>query len=128
MKTMTVEEFIKARDAQGVENIAMDTALVCPMCKTVQSIRDLIKAGAGLRAIQQNFGFSCFGRFTGAPAPRATPDGNPCNWTLAGLLSMHQLEVVSKDGKRYPHFELATPEQAQQHAAKHAAAPRFPTT
>jgi len=46
MKTMTVEEFHTALKAQGVASHE-HAAFICPMCKTVQSARDLIAAGAG---------------------------------------------------------------------------------
>lgn len=119
MKTMTVAEFHAACKAQGVKSHE-DTAMVCPMCGTVQSARDLIAAGAGadFDAVEKYLGFSCVGRFTGAVSPRKDrPDGQPCNWTLGGLFRTHKLEVVTPDGKHHPSFELATPEQAQQHAA-----------
>lgn len=117
MKTMTVEQFHAACRAQGVKS-HLDTAVVCPMCGTVQSARDLIAAGVGadFEAVEKYIGFSCVGRFTGAGSPRKSPDGQPCNWTLGGLFKTHKLEVVTPDGKHHPNFELATPEQAQQHA------------
>lgn len=120
MNTMTVEEFHTACRAQGVKS-HLDTAVVCPMCGTVQSARDLIAAGVGadFEAVEKYIGFSCVGRFTGAGSPRKSPDGHPCNWTLGGLFKTHKLEVITPDGKHHPNFELATPEQAQQHAAKH---------
>lgn len=118
MKTMTLDEFLAGCKAQGVKS-SDDIALVCPMCGTVQSARDLINAGAGedFNSVEKYLGYSCIGRFTGAGAPRKTPDGEGCNWTLGGLFQTHKLEVITPDGKRHPRFELATPEQAQTHAA-----------
>jgi hypothetical protein len=130
MKTMTVEQFHAACKAQGVSH-HLDTALVCPMCKTVQSARDFIAAGAGadFESVEKYLGFSCVGRFTGAGSPRhKKPDGQPCNWTLGGLFRLHTLEVVTPDGKHHPSFELATPEQAQEHAkAKTLVVQRLPS-
>lgn len=121
IRTISVEQHHAEIRAQGVTALE-DVAFVCPMCKQVQSARDLIEAGAGsnLEEVQGRLGFSCFGRHTGAEAPRKTPDGKPCNWSLGGLLQIHKLEVETPDGKRHPTFELATPEQAQAHAALHA--------
>lgn len=121
MKTMTIKEFFAALQAQGVK-AREDLAVVCPRCKTVQSARDLIAAGAGADfvAVDGYVGFSCVGRWTGAGSPRKTPDGKPCNWTLGGLFSLHTLEVVTEDGKHHPRFELATPEQAQAHEKANA--------
>lgn len=117
MQTMTIEEFHTALKAQGVERD--DLAVRCPICKTVQSARDLIDAGAGndFEAVEKYLGFSCVGRFNGAGHPRKKPDGKPCNWTLGGFLQLHCLEVVTPDGKRHPRFEPATPEEAKAHAA-----------
>lgn len=120
MKTLTLEQFQAALKAQGVPRD--DMAVVCPMCGTVQSPKDLIAAGAGgsFEEVEHYIGFSCVGRFTGAPSTRKQPDGQACNWTLGGLFAVHKLEVVTPDGKSHPHFEPATPEQAQKHAAAKA--------
>lgn len=121
MITMSLTEFQAAVRAQGVERI--DAVFVCPLCRTVQSPRSLIAAGAGpdFDSVQRYRGFSCVGRFTGASGPRKEPDGQPCNWTLGGLFQLHKLEVVTDDGQAHPHFEVATPEQAQALAADHSA-------
>jgi len=116
MKTLTLDEFHQACRAQGVPS--EDIAVVCPMCGTVQSCRDLVAAGAGadIDAVRAILGFNCVGRYTGAPGPRHSHDGKPCNWTLGGLFKLHTLEIVTPDGLHHPIFELATPEQAQAHA------------
>lgn len=122
MLTMTLDEFHAALKAQGVPRD--DIALICPMCGTVQSARDLIAAGAGrdFEAIERFLGFSCVGRWTDAGPPRTTPDGRPCNWTLGGLFQLHQLEVVTPDGAHHPRFRPASPEVAQAHAVPAAPA------
>jgi len=120
MNTMTIEEFHAALKGQGVGS-QLHLAFKCPMCGTVQSAFDLIKAGAGadFGGVEKYLGFSCVGRFLGAGSPRKTPDGKPCDWTLGGLFSMHKLEVVGPDGKRHKRFEPATPDEAQAHEASH---------
>lgn len=119
MITMTLDEFQAALRAQGVPSIE-DCAFICPRCSCIQSARDFIAAGAGtsLDDVERYVGFSCVGRFTGAGSARKDPDGKPCNWTLGGLFTIHRLEVVTPDGRKHPRFELASPEQAQQHAAR----------
>jgi len=114
MKTMTLDEFHDACKSQGVSRD--DIAVICPMCGTVQSAKDLINAGAGSNfdEVERFLGFSCVGRFTGAGSPKKG-SGKSCNWTLGGFFQMHNLEVVTPDGT-FPRFELATPEQAQIHA------------
>ena len=118
MRTMTIPEFHAALKAQGVSDRA-DLAVICSMCGTIQSARDLIAAGAGtdFESVEPSLGFACVGRFTNAGSPRKSPDGKPCNWTLGGLLKTHKLEVIDSDGKKHPRFEIASPEQAQRHAA-----------
>lgn len=118
MQKMTLEEFQTALKAQGVPSHE-DYAFVCPMCRTVQSARDLIAAGAGktFAEVEAKIAFSCVGRWTKAASPRKQPDGKPCNWTLGGLLRLHELEVTAPDGATHPMFMPATPEQAQAHAA-----------
>lgn len=118
MQRMSLEEFHDTLKKQGVPSEHM--AFKCPMCETVQSAFDLIKAGAGStpEEVERYVGFSCVGRFTGAGSPRNPPDGKPCNWTLGGLFRMHKLTVVIEDGSAHPSFEPATPEEARAHMAK----------
>lgn len=119
MKTMTHPEYIAALKAQGVPREHL--AFRCPMCGTVQSAHDLIAAGAGedFEAIEGRLGFSCVGRLTGAGSPSSTKgQGIGCNWTLGGLFQMHELEVITEDGKHHPSFEPVTPEEAQAHYAR----------
>lgn len=122
MNRLLVADFKALVHAQDVE--VEDYAFICPMCRTVQSARDLIRAGAGadFEAVRQYVGFSCVGRWTNAGSPRAEPDGKPCNWTLGGLFTTHKLEVIDDSGKYHPHFEVATPEQAKAHALEGGAA------
>lgn len=114
--SMTLDEFIAVLKAQRVPTDHF--AFICPMCGTVQSGDDLIKAGAGkdFDEIEKYLGFSCVGRWTGAgPPPKDKTLGKGCNWTLGGLFALHKLEVVTPDGEKHPGFEPATPEQAQAH-------------
>lgn len=115
---MTVEQFHDAIKQQGVDQL--DIAFVCPMCGCIQSPRDLIAAGAGdnFDAVGKYVAFSCVGRWTNAGSPRTQQDGKPCNWTLGGLFTLHELEVVTSDGEHHPRFMPATAEQAQDHAKK----------
>lgn len=116
MKTMSLADFQAALRAQGVPREHL--AFRCPMCQTIQSTNDLVAAGAGkdFEEIEKYLGFSCVGRFTGAGSPATTKGkGIGCNWTLGGLFQMHELEVITEDGKHAPHFEPVTPEEAQAH-------------
>lgn len=117
IRQMPLEDFKAALLAQGVDR--EDYAFKCPVCRTVQSAADLIAAGAGkdFSEVERYLGFACLGRFTGAGAARKQPDGNPCDWTLGGLLRLNTFEVVTPDGKGHPHFEPASAEEAQAHAA-----------
>lgn len=115
MIKMTIAEFHAALKAQEVPT-REDLAFRCPVCGTVQSGRSLIAAGAGdsMADVEKFLGFSCVGRFNNAGPYRK--DGPPkfgCDWTLGGLFRLHALEVVDDEGKVHPHFEPATPEEAQ---------------
>ncbi|MFC3706325.1 VVA0879 family protein [Devosia honganensis] len=124
-ETMTIPEFHAALKAQGVGH-HMHCAFVCPICATVQSGADWMRAtGKTFEEIEPKVGFSCIGRGTGAGEHRrGTPPGKGCNWTLGGFFRLHKLEVVDAEGKNHPMFEIATPEQAQAHklASEQAAA------
>ena len=115
MRKISVEEFHAELKAQGVSS-PDHVAVKCPMCGTVQSRSLLRSQGCPEDKVEGQIGFSCVGRWNDAgPPPRKddhTPRDKPgCNWTLGGLLSLHELEV-EKDGVRHPMFEVAQPEEA----------------
>lgn len=95
MKTMTLDEFTEAMKSQGVP--IEDVTFECPRCRTLQSANDLIAAGAGatLDDVEKYLAFSCVGRFD---------ETKGCDWTLGGLLTIHELEVVTPEGKHHPRF------------------------
>lgn len=95
MQTMTLDEFHAALKAQGLP--IEDVQFRCPRCKTPQSARDLIAAGAGadFDEVEKYLGYSCVGRFDPSQG---------CNWTLGGLFQLHELEVVTPDGAHHPRF------------------------
>ncbi|CAH2606271.1 conserved protein of unknown function (plasmid) [Rhodovastum atsumiense] len=119
---MTVEVFLARLKAQGVSN-SNHFALVCPMCGTPQSIASLVRAGATPEWAEDMIGFACEGRLTDAgPWPsssdrstkaRARRRIRGCDWTLGGLFKIHELEVLTPDGKEHPRFRIATPRQAR---------------
>ena len=95
MRTMTIAEYRAALQSQGVP--IEEVKVICPRCKTEQCANDLIDAGAGnsFDDVQGYIGYSCVGRFD-------TSKG--CNWTLGGLFQLHELEVITEDGKAHPRF------------------------
>lgn len=118
MRTITLDEFYAELKGQGVPNHE-HSAFICPMCETIQSGHDLVKAGAGddFNAVEKYVGYSCIGRFTGKKLESDSKlKKQGCNWTLGGLFKTHKLEITL-DGRSYPRFELATPEDAQAHYA-----------
>jgi hypothetical protein len=118
MKTITVTELHEAMKAQGMEPYREDIAFVCPMCKTVQSMRSLMDAGVKPEEVEKFIGFSCEGRFRNAPPAKNGKPGNKhirgCDWTLGGLFKLHTTEVVKEDGSTHPIFELANQYEAKQ--------------
>lgn len=70
----------------------------CPVCKTPQSMVDLVEVGVDKDKVQNYIGFSCIGRFT---------DTKGCDWTLGGLFQIHTLEVIGEeDGQNRKIFEF----------------------
>jgi hypothetical protein len=122
MQTMTLAEFQDALKSQCVPKEHL--AFRCPMCGTIQSGFDLIAAGAGdqFEDVERYLGFSCIGRWLDKQPPPGVP-GRGCDWTLGGLLCCAKLMVLTPDGKRHPHFEPCTPDDARQHYAAAVAVP-----
>lgn len=126
MTTYTLAEFHAALKAQGVP-ASVHLTFICPMCGTLQSMQDLIDAGAGDSEddVEKYIGFSCVGRFTHAlppPVKKGTQIG--CNWTLGGLFSLHTTTIIMPDGTEHARFDLATPEQAQAHHQRRTTTPK----
>lgn len=96
MQTMTIDEFRAACRAQNRDSVE-DLTFQCPRCKTLQSARDLIQAGAGdnFEQVERYVGFSCVGRWD---------DSKGCDWSLGGLFRIHELEVIDSEGKHHPRF------------------------
>lgn len=115
-RELTLDAFREEIKAQGVE--PLDYAFICPACNTVQSARWLIAAGAGkdFEDVQGTLGFSCVGRFTGVGSDRIA--GKGCNWTCGGLFQIHKLTVITPEGNKHPHFEVASQQQAHQLRSK----------
>jgi hypothetical protein len=109
MKTITQADFIaEVRRRHGDDPVKWK--FVCPMCNTPQSAEDFYAAGfkRGTGEVNKYLGFSCIGRFTGkGPAKRASIVREGCDWTLGGLFQLHEVEIVTEDGKHCPHFDIA---------------------
>lgn len=123
VEQINVAELHKRFTAQGVSE-REDIAFKCIRCGTIQSGRDFMRAtGKTFDEIERWLGFSCIGRFTNAgPHKDGTPRGRGCDWTLGGLFSIHNLVVIDDDGVEHPTFAVASPEEAQNHAARNARA------
>lgn len=103
-RRITVQDFHRILKAQDVER-REDLEFICPGCGTVQSAQDLIDAGAGdtFEDVASQIAFSCVGRHD--------PERG-CDWTLGGLLQIHDLVVVQEDGTATPRFLPANFEEA----------------
>lgn len=115
MRKITMDEFHAELESQRVPRDHL--AFKCPMCGTIQSADDLIRAGVGadFDAVEKYLGFSCVGRWRGGTSGLgANPGDVGCDWTLGGLFQTHKLAVVV-DGREHPRFEPATPDEAQAH-------------
>jgi len=106
-RTIDLEQFKVELASQGVPREHF--ALVCPVCKTVQSRQDFVtlKVSRTLEEAQKYWDYSCIGRFF---------PGVGCDWTLGGLFQLHTLEIDPGEGEKpFPCFEPATAEEAQKH-------------
>lgn len=116
MITITLDEFLTKLRSQNVPREHL--AFVCPICGSIQSAFDLIKAGAGkdYEEVEKYLAFSCVGRFT-HKLPASKPYGTRygCDWTLGGLFQFHDLEVITPDGKAHPRFRPVSATIAQAH-------------
>lgn len=81
IREVTLDEFHKILEKQGVNT--EELRFICPQCKLVQTANDLIAAGAGkdLKEVEGFVAFSCVGRWT---------KDKGCDWTLGGLLQIHE--------------------------------------
>jgi len=116
-RVIKIGEWLELLKAQGVPELHL--AFRCPVCGTVQSAYDLIKAGAGkdFDAVQKYLGFSCVGRFTdaGPYKKKALVQHKGCDWTLGGLFYIHTLEIEDEAGGIHPRFEPVDSETAIKH-------------
>lgn len=129
-RSVTRDEYVAELMRQGVPR--MHWALKCPVCKTVQSAADLIRAGLGasVAEVDSYQGRCCIGYFTGAgPHDRRRPPGSGCDFSLRVTPERAPLEVVTPDGLRHPRFEPASGREARRHmGADPAAGPGAHTT
>ena len=97
MKKIKIDDFLKEAEVRFGKD-RKDWKFICPRCKTPQSAADLVAAGVDKEKVNNYIGFSCIGRW----------DKNKgCDWTLGGLLNIHQLEIEDSAGKMHPHFDIA---------------------
>jgi hypothetical protein len=101
MKTLTHQEWLdEALNLFGKDSRGKDWVFECVRCKTKQTGQDFLDLGYDQDKIERVLGFSCIGRFT---------DKKGCDWTLGGLIPIHQVEVVMPNGHKRPIFEFAKP-------------------
>lgn len=93
--TLTLEEWrAKAEPKFGKD--VKNWKFKCCQCGESQTLQDFIDAN--IEGPYTKFFFSCIGRWV---------KGRGCNWTLGGLLQIHDTEVISEEGKNIPVFEFA---------------------
>lgn len=77
-----------------------DWRFKCVQCGHTQSGADFIAAGMTADEAQSRVYYSCIGRWV---------KGVGCDWTLGGLLRIHNVEVLTADGTLAPVFEFGDP-------------------
>jgi len=70
---------------------------VCPNCNLIQSGQDFLDEGFKAEDVIDVIGFSCIGRWVKRKG---------CDWSLGGLLKIHDLEIELEDGNKRPIFEF----------------------
>lgn len=121
VERLPIINFYARLHAQRVHN-SDHLAFICPVCGTVQSMASLIKAGASRDDAGCMVGYTCEGYWTDiGPSPNANDRSSRaearrlirgCDWSLANVFRVHELEVVTHDGEVIPWFRVASVEQA----------------
>ena len=95
---LTLDEYQSAIRSQGV--VFLDVTHQCPVCGELQSMNDLIDAGAGKDQdeVSGYIGFSCIGRWD---------EYKGCNYTLGGLFVLNNMAIVTPNGENHPRFRPA---------------------
>ena len=100
METMTLDQW-KAKATELFGPDMKQWRFRCVRCRGVQTFQDFIDTGMKPDDAKNVFFFSCIGRWV---------KGRGCDWTLGGLFTIHQLEVIAEDGHRVPVFKFALPD------------------
>ena len=90
---------LEAWKSLGAEKFGADKRMwkfKCPACGGVQTLQDFMDNG--VKDPDGKFYFSCIGRWV---------QSRGCDWTLGGLLQIHNTEVVTEDGSIVPVFDFA---------------------
>ena len=94
MKTLSVKDWrSKAEKLFGKD--MKQWRFKCVSCGNIQTIQDFIDADIDAPVCKAHF--SCIGRWK---------KGVGCDWTLGGLLQIHEQEVVDEDGDIIKTFEF----------------------
>lgn len=106
MKTYSYDDWIAEAKRRFGDDVKR-WRVVCPSCKTEQSVQDFLDVGVPAPAFGGSVGYSCIGRFV---------EGKGCDWTLGGLFKIHEVEV-ERDGERTPVFDFAPEDDNQGEAS-----------
>jgi len=82
-----------------------DAAFICPACRRVSAVKDIIAAGGDADDAPQQ----CIGRLNGKGTPNGQDEGFGCNWASYGLLGTlgKGRKVVFPDGHKAEVFDFA---------------------
>ncbi len=105
----------KAKRLYG-EN-AGDWKFKCPVCETVQTANDFVKAGASKEDASTSIANECIGRWLpnkqkafGDRKKDKFSKGKPCNYAGYGLLQLNPVIVEFEDGTTRNAFDFADDE------------------
>lgn len=80
-----------------------DWKFVCPLCKTITSIKEWRD-----NKVEAQIAFSCIGRSNPTkPKPAFANKGGPCDYAGGGLFRMNPVHVTDPEGHVHQLFEFA---------------------
>jgi hypothetical protein len=110
---MTHEEWLeKAKRLYG--DNAGDWKFKCPVCETVQTVKDFFNAGLSREESSASIANECIGRYLPekqkAIGEKKVIKGKPCNYAGYGLFNLNPVEVLMNDGRKITAFDFADEE------------------
>jgi len=93
---------------------AGDWKFKCPVCQTVQTAQDFVRAGLSKEEASTSIAQECIGRHLQnkekAFGEKKRKKGVPCDYAGYGLFKLNPVEIIMDDGTKYNAFDFADEE------------------